>query len=568
MELIQYIRILLKRWWLILLLTLVGSGAAVYNTLQEPPIYRSTATLLLNPALLPDSYVSGSFSYISYRAAELAQNYSLYLKTSAFAEKVIAEEGLNISPGALIDAISTRLIEGTQYFEITATRNDATEAQMLAMAIANNFIDAHMAQQQQQLALQRAAGDVDNMQALLREKLERERQYYEEQVTVHRLQIEQIETQPPSAARDELVAAVQARLSEYENRLLTIMSDQIELQPQGQNTQIDTVTIVQPAPLPESPIGTGKMQRILFALMASLVVGVTLAFGLEYLDYTVKGPDDLEALVGEPILGALSVVQETNTNREGIESIFVLAQPRSSISEAVRALRTNILFSQAGRELRSLIVTSAGPGEGKTTVAANLAVVMADAGKRVILVDADMRRPTLHKRFGVVNSVGLSSLMIADDPTDPRVLRRHLQQGPVETLLLLTSGPIPPNPAALLSSERAYQVLTALEAEADIVIYDTPPALTVTDAVILASRADATLQVVRAGVTRREIVLKTRATLQRVDANLMAPVINWVRAADIGHYGYYYAGYYGESDRKRPRSSHNGHAESVQTVER
>jgi non-specific protein-tyrosine kinase len=522
---------------------------------------------MLNPALTPDTYLSGSFSYISYRAAELAENYSLYLKTNAFAEQVIQEEELNISPGELIGAITTSLVERTQYFEITATRNDAAEAQILAMAIANNFIDAHMAQQQQQLAIKQAAGDVDNMQALLREKLERERQYYEDQVTNQRLQIAQIEAQPPSAARDELVASIQTQLSEYENRLLNIMSDQIALQPQMQDNQIDTITIVQPAPLPESPISTGKMQKILFALMASLVVGVTLAFGLEYLDYTVKGPDDLEALIGEPILGALSVIQENNVNREGIQSISVLAQPRASISEAFRALRTNILFSQAGKELRSLVITSAGPGEGKTTVAANLAVVMADAGKRVILVDADMRRPTLHKRFGVVNNVGLSSLMIADDPTDPRILRRHLQQGPVETLWLLTSGPIPPNPAALLSSERAHEVLMALEAEADIVIYDTPPALTVTDAVILASRADATLQVVRAGVTRREIVLKMRATLQRVEANLMTPVLNWVRAADIGHYGYYYAGYYAESESKRPRSSRNGHTESVRTLE-
>jgi non-specific protein-tyrosine kinase len=408
MELVQYIRILLKRWWLILLLALVGTGGAVYTTLQEPPIYQSTATLMLNPALTPDTYLSGSFSYISYRAAELAENYSLYLKTNAFAEQVIQEEELNISPGELIGAITTSLVERTQYFEITATRNDAAEAQILAMAIANNFIDAHMAQQQQQLAIKQAAGDVDNMQALLREKLERERQYYEDQVTNQRLQIAQIEAQPPSAARDELVASIQTQLSEYENRLLNIMSDQIALQPQMQDNQIDTITIVQPAPLPESPISTGKMQKILFALMASLVVGVTLAFGLEYLDYTVKGPDDLEALIGEPILGALSVIQENNVNREGIQSISVLAQPRASISEAFRALRTNILFSQAGKELRSLVITSAGPGEGKTTVAANLAVVMADAGKRVILVDADMRRPTLHKRFGVVNNVGLS----------------------------------------------------------------------------------------------------------------------------------------------------------------
>jgi capsular exopolysaccharide synthesis family protein len=536
MEFYQYIRIVTKRWWLVLLLVLVGTSSAIYYSSRQPPVYRSTVTLLLSPAINQDSLIPGA---LSDRTSQLAQTYIRYLKTQAFAELVLQREGLTTSASELVNALNARVVDGTQFFEITASSNDPQQAQRLATVIANNFIRENAAQQQEQQAVRRA-GATDSMQALLREKLERERQYYEEQVAGLRGQIAQIMKQPASADRNEALAGVQKQLSEYETRLLQVMSDQVALQPAATSNQINTVTIIEPAQLPARPVATKDLQNILIALAASLALGVALAFGLEYLDYTVKTPEEIEQLLHQPALGVLGLIAPT-ANGASNDNVFLLEAPRSPTAEAFRALRTNIRFSRAGQQLRSLVITSSGPAEGKSTVAANLAVAMAHAGQRVILVDADMRRPSQHKLFHLANNAGFSSLMIADDPLAPATIERHLQAGPIETLRVLTCGPIPTNPAELLSTELALLVLAALEAQADIVIYDTPPALTVTDAVILASRADATLQVVQAGLTRRDVVLKCQDVLERVGAKLLAPVLNKVKAGDAGYYQYYYS---------------------------
>ncbi len=226
-----------------------------------------------------------------------------------------------------------------------------------------------------------------------------------------------------------------------------------------------------------------------------------------------------------------------------------LTQPRSPTAEAIRALLTNLRFSGAGQQLHSLVVTSAGPSEGKSVVAANLAVAFAQLGQRVILIDADLRRPTVHQRFHIPKQPGLSNLMIDADGTSASVIEQYLQPGPVESLHILTSGPIPPDPAELLGTSWGSTVFDAIEAQADIIIWDTPPALTVTDAVIMAARADATIQVVKAGATRRDMIIKTREALQRVGANVLAPVLNQVKARDMGHYQYYYAKYGYREDR-------------------
>lgn len=553
MEFNQYLRILLKRWWLILLLLLVGVSSALYYTSRQAPIYRSTVTLLLSPAASQDSLLP---QYLSDRTSQLAQTYTRYLRTRTFAELVIEREALSISADELVASVEARVVEGTQFFEITASGSTPERAQQLASVIANNFIEENLAQQRDQLAAVQSASESGAMQALLREKLERERQYYEQQVAALREQADLIREQPPSSARDEVLADVQEQLSSYEDRLLTIMSDQISLQPQIPNNTINTVSVIEPATLPTGPVNTRRVQDVLFALLASLTVGVILAFALEYLDYTVKGPEELEMLMGQPPIGILA---DTVNNGQKEDELVVLARSQSPVSEAFRALRTSIRFSRVGRELSSMVVTSAGPSEGKTTIAANLAIVLAQSGQRVLLVDADMRRPSVHKRFGLINNLGLSSLMLAENPTDPMIIERHLQSGPVDNLWVLTSGPIPPNPAELLSTDLAHTLFDALEQQVDIVVYDSPPALTVTDAVILASRADAVLQVVLAGRTRRDVAVRCRDVLQRVGANVLAPVLNRVKTTDVGYYHYYYYySKYGYTQDDAPTG--NGHA--------
>jgi capsular exopolysaccharide synthesis family protein len=533
MELEQYYRILIKRWWLIVLLVAVGTGSAYYYTTQQPPIYRSTATLLLSPALTSDLLFSEET--VTNR---LAQTYSLYLQTRAFTELVIEKEGLAISSKELIDSINTQIIEGTQFFEITATSNTPERAQTLANVISNYFIQEIVAQQQAQEKQRIDARQVDPAQELLREKLERERQYYEARVKGLRKEVEALLNQPPDSARDEQLDALQSLLSDQEERLLAIMTDLVALQSVVEQVKINTVTLVEDAPLPRVPVNDEALQNILFAFAASAVVGAALAFGLEYIDYTIRSPEELEQLYGEPPLGVLIRLRE--------KGLITLKEPRNASSEAFRALRTNIQFSIPENPIKSFVITSAGPSEGKSTIASNLAVVMAQAGKQVILVDADLRRPRLHRQFELPNKKGLSNLIVAADPHDE--LEAYLQAGPVENLRILTSGPRPHNPAELLAMPRTVRLQEILTEKADLVIYDTPPVATVTDAAILATRTDGALLVVRASQTRRDLVHKGYQTLQRVRVRILGLVLNGVERQDIGYYYYYYYSGYDNKD--------------------
>ena len=206
-------------------------------------------------------------------------------------------------------------------------------------------------------------------------------------------------------------------------------------------------------------------------------------------------------------------------------ALITLTNPRSPISEAYRTLRTNIEFSSFEKQLRTLVVTSASPEEGKSTTLANLAVTMAQAGKKVILVDCDLRRPSQHMVFGLRNDRGLTSLMIADaDLANP-----PLQATAQENLQLLTTGPLPPNPSEMLGSKRMQEIITRLQERADVVIFDAPPILAVTDAAVLATRVDGVLLVINAGGTKREQMQKAHALLKKVNAPLIGAVLNNVK---------------------------------------
>jgi non-specific protein-tyrosine kinase len=206
-------------------------------------------------------------------------------------------------------------------------------------------------------------------------------------------------------------------------------------------------------------------------------------------------------------------------------ALITLTNPRSPISEAYRTLRTNIEFSSFDQKLISLVVTSAGPEEGKSTTLANLAVAMAQAGKQVILVDCDLRKPTQHDLFGLKNERGLTSLMIADANLDHPPLQPTAQEG----LQLLAAGPTPPNPAELLGSKRMGEVIKALSAKAERVILDAPPILAVTDAAVLATKVDGVLLVVNAGGTKRDHIQRAHALLKKVNARIIGVALNNVK---------------------------------------
>jgi len=217
-------------------------------------------------------------------------------------------------------------------------------------------------------------------------------------------------------------------------------------------------------------------------------------------------------------------------------NLVTLTDPRSVAAEAYRTLRTNLTFAALDKPLETLVVTSAAPDEGKSTTLANLAVTMAQGERRTILVDADLRQPSLHEIFGVSNSRGLTTMFV-----DPEALRDPpLVEAGVANLRLLPSGPLPPNPADLLGSHRMEEVIAALRAQADVLLFDAPPVVAVTDAQVLGTKVDGVLLVISAGRTRRDHALRARDLLERVHVRVMGAVLtNAPRDLALGGYGYY-----------------------------
>jgi capsular exopolysaccharide synthesis family protein len=217
-----------------------------------------------------------------------------------------------------------------------------------------------------------------------------------------------------------------------------------------------------------------------------------------------------------------------------MNELITVSEPRSPISEAYRTLRTNLDFADLDRSLKTLVVTSAGVGEGKSTTLANLAVVSAQAGRKVVLVDADLRRPMLHQLFDMGNENGLTTLMVDDSA----LALPPLQASGIEGLSVLTSGPLPPNPADLMGSRRMEEVIAMLAEEADQVFFDTPPVVAVTDAAVLATKVDGVLLVVSAGKTRRESARTAMQRLEQINARLVGTVLTNVDMG-AGFKGYY-----------------------------
>ncbi|TDT46093.1 CpsD/CapB family tyrosine-protein kinase [Fonticella tunisiensis] len=228
-----------------------------------------------------------------------------------------------------------------------------------------------------------------------------------------------------------------------------------------------------------------------------------------------------------------------------MSGLVVEKNPRSPVSEAYRTLRTNIQFASFDRDIQIILVTSSGPGEGKSTTSANLALTIAQAGKSVLLIDCDLRRPNLHRKFRLSNAVGLSNLLVEDlEPV--QALQMYMDK-----LYILTSGTIPPNPAEMLASRKMKSFLEMMRREFDYIILDTPPVNAVTDAQLLSTMADGVLLVISSGEAEREAADRAKDLLNRVNANILGVVLNKVDISSRRGYGYYYYGDANERRRKR-----------------
>jgi capsular exopolysaccharide synthesis family protein len=299
--------------------------------------------------------------------------------------------------------------------------------------------------------------------------------------------------------------------------------------------QTSNVRVLDRAEAPEKPASPRPLRNIGLAALLGVALGVGLAFLLESLDTSITTREQIEEQIGIPLLGVIPRVP----GGEGVApEMAAHASPASAVAECLRSIRTNLLFMSPDRPLKTILVTSSGPGEGKTTTAAALAEIMAGAGNRVLLVDADMRRPRVARVFGVDPGRGLSSLILGEGSLEAAV--RDTQ---VPNLQVLPCGPIPPNPTELLHANAFEQILARIAGRYDRVVIDSPPAGVVADAVVVSTQVDGTLLVLKAGETSRDAAVRTVHTLAGVKARVFGAVLNDLDRDDRRYGQYYYYGY-------------------------
>jgi capsular exopolysaccharide synthesis family protein len=313
------------------------------------------------------------------------------------------------------------------------------------------------------------------------------------------------------------------------------------------------IFIVDRAEVPLRPVKPQVARTALLAAVIGLMLGVGLAFFLEFLDRTIHGPNEVKRYLGVPFLGPVGVTDLEENGRGG--ELVVLAEPRSSFAESLRTIRTNVVFSFTEPTQNSLVITSAGPQEGKTLISANLAVIMAQMGRRVLLVDGDMRRPRVHKVFGTSGEPGLSNLILGKCPPEAA-----LRDTRIRPLKLLPAGTIPPNPSEILASRRMEDLLGQMKQQFEFVIFDSPPLLSVTDAAVLGGQVDGTILVVKASETSREHARRALDHLLDVKARVLGVVLNQVdfdkERYYYSYYYRYYQGYPDEGGKGERRSRH------------
>ncbi|MBI3978899.1 MAG: polysaccharide biosynthesis tyrosine autokinase [Chloroflexi bacterium] len=524
MELRQYAAILWRWLWLIVLGAAVAAGVAYLVNTRTIPVYEASATLYINAA----KGVVGEGN-ATPGDLMLGRTYVELMRKRPVLDEVVKRLQIDLSAGQLAAGIRVQPIRDTQLLIITVSDVDPTRAALVANEVPKVFI-----QQNEDIQTRR----FQESKAALSKQLDR----ISSDIARSQQAVADLRSlkNPDLAEMDRLQRDLQVSQTMYATLLKSY--EEIRL---AEARQVDTLVMVEPAEPPTRPVRPQTIQNTLLAGVVGAMIALGLAFLKEYLDDTVKTPDDIERICGFSTLGAIARIPG-----KARESRYLLRlESRSPVAEAYRSLRTSISFSGIDRPVRTLLVTSPRPGEGKTTTAINVSSVMAQAGMKVVLVDTDLRRPSLHRAFGLSNEAGLTTLLLNRAAPSDGVL----QATPVENLRIVTSGPIPPNPSELLASHRMSDLVTQLAAEADVVVFDSPPLLAVTDAMVLAPQVDGTMLVLEAGTTREPALRQAAAELAKVGARVLGVVFNKVPTSG-GHgyyyYYYYYRGYYHSENGK------------------
>ncbi|MBK9181073.1 MAG: polysaccharide biosynthesis tyrosine autokinase [Acidimicrobiales bacterium] len=532
LELRDYLVVLRRRKWTVIGATVLVVAATLLVSFLQTPVYQASATVLVQARSSASVVGVGNDATNTGRdnAAALANDVEL-IRSQVVRQAVAEKLG-----GPATVSVST--VGDAAAIKFTAESTDPEEAATIANTYAETYIE---------IRRKNAIDDYLATAGVIQERVN------ELQVQINDL-----------ASQGADIAQIQPLISQQE--LYKGQLDQLQVA--ADLIATGGARVITEATPPSSPVRPTPERNAVVALVVGLIFGVGLAFLFEYLDDTIKSKDDLErATGGVPTLGIIPSVAGWK-DRETPQVVTVL-EPRGQAAETYRLLRTSVQFLGLERPIRTLQITSARAGEGKTTTVANLAVALSRAGQRVAMVDCDLRRPRVHEFFGLANDTGFTTVLLGDTPLSSALLEVPGE----DRLLLLPSGATPPNPSELLSTRRTAEVLEGLTGMADVVLIDSPPLLPVTDGLVLSASVDATLLVVTAGRTTKKQAHRAVELLRQVDAPLIGSVLNGVTsqlgdAYGYGYgygyrYGYGYGSAYGPAEGKKRRRRGRRSAETA-----
>ena len=520
METRQYLGILWRRKWIIVVTMLAAVGVAILGSYLQQPVFSAAATIRVAQGS------RGSIQYVDAMYAERLMNtYRDLLRSRPFLASAIERLSLPTTVEALAKQIKVDVVLDTELLKVTAEDADPAQAQRVANTLATLFIE-------QSRSLYSGSGE--SILETLRKQLAAVEADLEQNRTA--LQTLRMDPRPEQTRLEELAAKVSMGEEIYASLLRQY--DDMRL---VDESRANSVTLAEPASLPVEPIKPRKLLNLILGSFIGMLCGIGLAFLFESLDPVLHSRRDLEAASDIPILASIPNFKTLRETRKGLTAVD--ASVYSPIDEAFGILREALHPALAALPVKTLLIASPEPEAGKSTVLANLAVAIAHGGQRVILVDADLRRPVLHDIFGLSNAEGLTTVL--QGGSDVVTL---LQNTDIPELRVLTSGPAIPDAARLAGLAKLTDLLDRLLGQADIVLVDGPPILTVADASHLATKVGGVLVVAAREQATAESIRRAVQQLQRLGAQVVGLVYNKAHASD-DHYHYYYA--YTRSDRRR-----------------
>jgi capsular exopolysaccharide synthesis family protein len=502
-------------WWLIFAGTIAAAVTSYFATIQLAPTYLSRTTLFVGQALSDPNPQTTEFQ----TARSLAEAYSDLVLREPIMQKTLDALKLDWNWESLRERVTARVPPDSSMIELTVVDTDPTRTQVFAAEISR------------QLILQTPAGRDSQREEDIRFTQEQLKDL-RDKIAQGKIQIQDLDAQITKATSSREIGNLRLQQKSIEDQLSIWRQTYGQLQANLQQGVPNFIQVIEEPVVPTVPVGPKLLQNVLLATLIGLVTSIAIAILLEAIDDTIKGTEDARKTLGLSVLGSIASIRGAD-----YPSKLVAARTDSNrAAEAFRVLRTNLQFSSLGQPLHTLMVTSTRPKEGKSVTTSNLATVIAQSGKRVVLVDADLRRPTQHEIFELNNEVGFTTLFLDEQTRVENVAIRV-----AENLAVIPSGPIPHNPSELLDSVRMTHLIDKLKSRCDVVVFDVPPVLSVADATILAARVDGVLMVVDSNFTRRGQAKRAKDALTAVGARILGVVVNRVSASSEEDYYYEYA---------------------------